>query len=449
MIAPGLQPWAQLVVERVVNAIPGGLLIAAVAWLCLRLAGKRNSGTRFAVWFCALLVVVGLPFIPSLGKAGAATQAVRSEIVMPGIWAIALFAIWMLIAALAGIRIVVGLWKLRRLRQHAVLLAPSNLPPAVRELIAQFQAARQVEVCSSFAVTVPTAIGFFRPVILIPEWLLQELSAEELKVILLHEFAHLQRWDDWTNLAQKLLRTIFFFHPAVGWIEKRLTLEREMACDDLVLEQTQNPQAYAECLVSLAEKNCVRRGLALAQAAVSHARETSLRLARILDGSRSHSTRVFKPAVGLVTVLVATCLIAIPHAPSVIAFENAARAPVVASAATAPHLLQAAVIPAAVRTGETLPRAAATRRSARTLDISRAAKFSGTVAAKKESMDVRAMMVRASAQPEIPAPQLLFVMQTTQYGENGSAIVSLSVWRVTFDRTSPPTTRPEFIVRLL
>jgi len=65
---------------------------------------------------------------------------------------------------------------------------------------------------------------------------------------LLHEFAHLGRWDDWTNLAQKLVRTIFFFHPAVWWIEKRLSLEREMACDDVVLAETQNPRAYAECL---------------------------------------------------------------------------------------------------------------------------------------------------------------------------------------------------------
>jgi beta-lactamase regulating signal transducer with metallopeptidase domain len=450
MIASGLQPWAQLVVERVVNAIPGGLLIALLTWIWLRLVGKQNSGTRFAVWFCSLLAVAGLPFVLSLERAGTATPAVRSEIVLPGIWGVVLFAIWILIAVLAAIRIVAGLWKLRQLRRHSVALAPSNLPPSAQDLIAQFQSARQVEVCSSSAVTVPTAIGFFRPAILIPEWLLPDLSAEELEVILLHEFAHLQRWDDWTNLAQKLVRTVFFFHPAVWWIEKRLTLEREMACDDVVLSKTDSPQAYAECLVSLAEKNFVRRGLALAQAVVSHARETSLRLARILDGDRANSPRVFKPALGLLTVLVATCLIAIPHAPTVIAFENASAPPAVVSATnTAPHLMPAAIIPAAVRTGAALPNAAATGRSPRTSDMSRAAKFSGAVAPKQEPIDVRAVMARASEQPEMPVPQLVFVMQTTQYDGSGSAIVSLSVWRVTFDNTNPQTARPEVIVRLL
>jgi hypothetical protein len=59
---------APMITERVLNAIPGGLLIAALAWLLLRVVGRQNSGTRFVVWFGALLAVAGLPFLPSLGK---------------------------------------------------------------------------------------------------------------------------------------------------------------------------------------------------------------------------------------------------------------------------------------------------------------------------------------------------------------------------------------------
>src|SRR6266850_2407851 len=294
------QQLAPLVAERVLNAIPGGLLIAAVAWVLLRVVGRQNSGTRFAVWFCALFAVVGLPFMASVTKAAPMTQTVRSEIVLPGSWAVGIFALWILVAAVATLRIAVGLWKLRRLRSSSLPLTASSFPPAIQTVVAQFQRTRRDTVCRSSAVTVPTAIGFFRPVILIPEWVLQELSADELKVILLHEFAHLRRFDDWTNLAQKLVRSVFFFHPAVWWIEKRLSLEREMACDEVVLAETENPQAYAECLVSLAEKSFVRRGLVLAQAVVGHARETSLRLARILDGHRQQSSRIFRPALGLV-----------------------------------------------------------------------------------------------------------------------------------------------------
>ena len=116
---------------------------------------------------------------------------------------------------------------------------------------------------------------------------MQELSADELNQIVLHELAHLRRRDDWTNLAQKMVKALFFFHPAVWWIEQKMSLEREMACDDAVMAETASPRAYAECLAHLAEKTLIQRGVALAQAALGRIRQTSLRVAQILDGNRS------------------------------------------------------------------------------------------------------------------------------------------------------------------
>src|SRR5213078_2563160 len=120
------------------------------------------------------------------------------------------------------------------------------------------------------------------PTVVIPAWLMEELPAAELNQILLHELAHLSRWDDWSNLAQKIVKALFFFHPAVWWIERKVSLEREMACDDAVLAENHSPRAYAECLVHLAEKSVLRRGVALAQAAVGRIRQTTLRVAQIL-----------------------------------------------------------------------------------------------------------------------------------------------------------------------
>ena len=120
--------------------------------------------------------------------------------------------------------------------------------------------------CTSESLRVPTAIGFIKPLVVIPAWAMRELSAVELNAILLHELAHLRRWDDWTNLIQKIVGALLFFHPAVWWIEKKLSLEREMACDDLVLVKAgQRPKVYAECLVSLAEKSLLRKGSGIGQ----------------------------------------------------------------------------------------------------------------------------------------------------------------------------------------
>ena len=476
MMMPFLQ-LASLVAERVINAMPGGMFIAVLAWVSLRIVGRQNSGTRFAVWFCALLAVAALPFVAFGGKAAAVTHAVRSEIVLPGIWAVAIFAAWMLIVAVATLRIIVGLWRLRRLRSTSLPLTTSSFPPAIQSVVVQFQRARRVIVCRSSAVTVPTAVGFFRPVILIPDWVLQDLSAEELKVILLHEFAHLQRFDDWTNLAQKLVHTVFFFHPAVWWIERRLSLEREMACDEAVLAETENPRAYAECLVSLAEKSFVRRGIALAQAIVGRARETSLRLARILDGNRPRSSQVFGPAFGLMAALAVGCVITLPDAPRLIAFETAGPAPVVSMASANASLLapNAAVIPAALRTSEVPVHSAAARKPALAAEAHRTARASESLAAGPKEVETYAlssvasvtslakspsfyqrgsggqgeMLGNAIAHEENAAPQRQLVMQMTQYDESGAAILQFSVWRVTFDNGDRQTVRQELIVRSL
>src|SRR5581483_6024845 len=250
------------------------------------------------------------------------------------------------IAAIALTRVAVGMWKVRSLRRsftpgarqfttNGTKAAKTSTNEDVRLTTSgrgDVTFGRQVQVSVSDRVTVPTAVGFFRPMVILPAWTVDELSLEELNAVVLHEMAHLRRWDDWSNLAQKVIRALFFFHPAVWWIDNRLTLEREMACDDLVLAETSNPRAYAECLVSLAEKNFLRRGLAMAQAAVGRIQHMSLRVARILDHQRTGATRVWKPAMGLLAVLATASVVAFTRSAPLVGFEDSA-APVTATSA--------------------------------------------------------------------------------------------------------------------
>jgi beta-lactamase regulating signal transducer with metallopeptidase domain len=451
-----MQPLAQFVAERALNSVPGGLLIAAFAWVALRAVGRQNSGTRFAVWFSALLAIAALPFVPGLGAHDAVAHAVRAEITLPWFWAVAIFAAWLLFAALAAARVLVGLWSLRRLRRSGIELVPSELHPAIREALAQCEAKRPVTVCSSSTVSIPTAIGFFKPVILIPEWALRDLPAEELRIILLHEFAHLRRWDDWTNLAQKIVRSIFFFHPAVWWIERRLSIEREMACDDAVVAETGNPRSYAECLVSLAEKSFVRRSLAMAQAVVGHARETSIRLAQILDHDRPRATRVFKPALGLMAAFVAACLIMLPNAPRLIAFGNEVDQNGVASARESVALpAQAHVVPVNARTD--VDTATGFRKEATTPLAHRPSKVAAVkvergasprvVNARLEQQGSPVLAVPAVAKQSAPASVFLVVMQTAEFDEQGSVVWSVRVWRITFASPDPSAVREQAVAK--
>lgn len=338
MTAPfNLNAIAQASTVQIVDCLVEGTLVAIFTGSILRLIRRQSSVARFAVWFSALMAIAVLPFFAnSLGTHGPPSPlaiAARPALTLPGTWALYLFGAWVAIAMWQLTGVGRGLWHLYTLRKSCVAIDPATLDPVLQNTLARNQSPRKIALCASDFTNVPTALGLVKPAIVIPVWVMQELSPEELNQILLHEIAHLRRWDDWTNLAQKLVKALFFFHPAVWWIEKKVSLEREMACDDAVLAETASPRAYAECLAHLAEKTLIQRSLAFAQAALGKIHQTSLRVAQILDSDRpTGSGRSWKPAVSLVAVFAMTCVVGISRVPRLIAFSDSGTSPVSASA---------------------------------------------------------------------------------------------------------------------
>jgi beta-lactamase regulating signal transducer with metallopeptidase domain len=336
----------QIVAIQIVNCLVEGTLIAIFAGAVLKFTRQGNSSTKFAIWFSALMGIAALPAL--IGISGAswahgtspAQTASHATITLPGFWALCIFVAWAAIAAWSLLGIARSLWHLLVLRKSCVPVDPAILDTRVRETLARAGSPRPVALCTSDLVQVPTAIGLVKPAVILPSWILEELSPQELNQILLHELAHLRRWDDWTNLAQKLVKALFFFHPAVWWIERQVSLEREMACDDAVVAETCSPRAYAECLAHLAEKTLVQRSLArqslaqrsvaLAQAALGRIRHTSLRVAQILNPNRPTGTgSSWKAPVSFVAVFAVASVGWISSTPRLIAFQDRDAASVV------------------------------------------------------------------------------------------------------------------------
>jgi Zn-dependent protease with chaperone function len=448
-----LQSLAQLSAERIINCTAEGMVIALLAWLLLHAIGPRNSGTRFAVWFAALLGIAALPLLGSWAASGGELTK-RSEISLPAWWALYVFAAWALVACVGLLRVGIGFWHLHRIRKICVAVDVAALDPLLQKTLAEFDSPRSVTLCVSDDLRVPTAIGFAKPLVVLPSWTTRELSTLELNAILLHELAHLRRRDDWTNLVQKIVGALLFFHPAVWWIEKKLALEREMACDDLVLAQTTSPRAYAECLVSLAEKSFLRRGVALAQAAVDRLRSVSLRVTQILDVNRSRATRVWSPAPVLVAGVSLACVMALSHAPTrLVSFESSAASSATTTAiaggdfeASQISQMGARVVPANlqirpadVQSGEVRPAPGNSIAAA----AKSVAKSSFKAKDKDEVSPARAvqrratapMLVRTSVTDAAPQPVFLVMqtefVQTRQYDATGAVVWDLCVWRVT------------------
>ena len=113
-----------------------------------------------------------------------------------------------------------------------------------------------VGVCDK--VVTPILIGVFRPMILLPTSAITGWSAEQLEMVLLHELAHVRRWDNLVNIAQRTVESLLFFHPAVWIISSWVRCERECSCDQIVLKHTGKPREYVAALVSLAQAHGVR-----------------------------------------------------------------------------------------------------------------------------------------------------------------------------------------------
>jgi beta-lactamase regulating signal transducer with metallopeptidase domain len=321
-----LHGMATAVSQRLLFSAVGGTLLAAAVWLLLQLFPKRDSRTNFVVWFSTLLATALLPVLSVyVEQKSAAPDGPAAVFTVSTSIASYLFIVWAAIALAGLARVIIATFQLHKLRSQAEPVEMESLPADIRCLIEEAQKSRPVLLLVSERLEVPTAIGFRNPAVILPAWMLETTPAEELKYILLHELAHLSRRDDWTNLAQKILKALLFFLPSVWWIERRLSLDREMACDDAVLVHSGTPHGYAECLAHVAERSFLRKQIALAQAAVGRVRQLTERVTRILDPNRPRATQMWKPAVPVVMVVALLCAVPASFTPELIGFADPAQ----------------------------------------------------------------------------------------------------------------------------
>lgn len=121
-----------------------------------------------------------------------------------------------------------------------------------------------VSVFESINVKVPLAIGYIKPIVLLPLGMISGLPYTQVEALIAHEFAHIKRYDFIINLIQTLVETIFFYHPAVWWISNQIREERENCCDDITVNVCGDSLAYSKALYNLLQIQHNHPELALA-----------------------------------------------------------------------------------------------------------------------------------------------------------------------------------------
>jgi beta-lactamase regulating signal transducer with metallopeptidase domain len=129
----------------------------------------------------------------------------------------------------------------------------------------------------------PGVFGVFRPVVVLPDTVVRELSSQQMQALLAHEMCHVRRRDNLTAAIHKCVEALFWFHPLVWWIGANLLREREEACDESVIEEGHEQAVYAESILHVC-----RLGVAAKFAAIAASTGGSLtqRLTSIMSPRR-------------------------------------------------------------------------------------------------------------------------------------------------------------------
>jgi beta-lactamase regulating signal transducer with metallopeptidase domain len=276
----------------------------------------------------ALLVILILPLAPALIPDSPAVDTIRTSTVSEGFsptvsiaplpahavwWGIGLWLLW---AAPLGWRTGVSAIRLRRGKRESITF------PALREVRLEHWMSvrargRRTRLVLSNAVPDAAVFGMWSPVIAVAPSLLVDLDDGDLDRIVMHEWAHVQRRDDLTNLVQTLIRISAGWHPAVWWVDRRLTLEREASCDERAVQLTGSARAYASCLVRLA---AIRSGACsepLAPGALSSS-ALGVRIVRLVGRTRRRSAASAVTTAAAAMAILAALAIALSNMPLVV-----------------------------------------------------------------------------------------------------------------------------------
>jgi beta-lactamase regulating signal transducer with metallopeptidase domain len=263
-----------------------GALIGLV-FVVLRVALRRRSANMRYLAGCACLVLLaaapvltlllGLAAVPA-GAAGHAGMAGATGLLAAGprpaglgtpfhvdgnVWRLvgstdfltrlapALVLGWLLGVMFFSARLTRSCWSVRGIRTRDNEPVEAAWLEMLDKLRCRLGVSQPVRLLKSALVEVPTVIGCFRPVILLPAATLSGLTPGQLEAILAHELAHVRRLDYLVNAFQCLVETLMFYHPVAWWISRCIREERENCCDDLVVEVCSDRLGYARALATL------------------------------------------------------------------------------------------------------------------------------------------------------------------------------------------------------
>ena len=270
-----METMMKALVWTFVHSLWQGLLAAMIAAVIITATKKTRANIRYnllGLLFIAFLIGSVITFLLQWGLAMEAMDAsliqgsagmVNTGDINPGlaailsdwfdqnaVWIVSLWAVFFFVHCL---QLLAGLASVQRLRHYQTYPIADEWEARLSQLCRLLDIKQQVSILQSGLVKVPVALGFFKPLILLPVGLVNHLPTEQVETILLHELGHIRRKDWLVNILQHFAETVFFFNPAIRWISSLIREEREACCDDIVMDHSAVSRNYLEALVGFQE----------------------------------------------------------------------------------------------------------------------------------------------------------------------------------------------------
>ncbi|KTF15634.1 M56 family metallopeptidase [Pseudoalteromonas sp. H105] len=155
-------------------------------------------------------------------------------------------------------------------------------------------------VYTSDKVSSPLVVGLKEPKIIIPKSLTEQLKHEQLRAIVLHEYAHIKRGDNWFGLFQEVIAILFWWSPVIRILNKQIHVEREIACDLRAVNELKSTQLYAQSLIDCAKLMVTQQRSVLAMGLFSKKKELNYRVGAVLENKQFK-----KPRITVITLICA------------------------------------------------------------------------------------------------------------------------------------------------
>lgn len=282
-----LEPYIRTVTAILVHSLWQGIIIVILAAVVLYLLRSSNARIRYAVSCCAMAAVIVATAVTAVSvwpdghgperhvsavtaepAGGEGSSDVGATINLPAPandvsssnpwWkhpsiSPYFFMIWVAGVMLFSVYHLLGWRRARGFVRRGTSPVPTEWQARFEKLCDELRVRRLVSLLSSSLVKVPCVVGWLKPVILVPVSMFTSLDPSEIEMILVHELAHVRRYDVLVNILQTAMETLFFFNPAIWWLSRQIRIERENCCDDTAILKTGSRLRYARALANLEE----------------------------------------------------------------------------------------------------------------------------------------------------------------------------------------------------